>query len=104
MCDRKREPDDNRWHVGLTDAAASRAVWQDLTEMRVDLVAAIRSAREEGTLIGLGEFVLYWHYSEGETLETIADRLHLSYDEVRRIHTQSLRAIRETGRLESYET
>ncbi len=104
MSERGRRPADTGWHVNLSDTAATRAVWQDVTEMAVDLVAALRAAQNAGTLAPAGVVVLYWHYVEGETLDTIADRLHLSYDQVRTLHRESLHAIRETGLLEGYET
>lgn len=87
--------------VRLGPSSASRAVWQDITELGIDLAAAIAQARRNGMTDCCGAIV-FLHDIQGVPLDEIAEQLGLDYGTARRYRARGLKAIRDTGLLKGY--
>ena len=75
--------------------------WEDTVALGVDLARAVEAAAAD-RLSGVESLVLLLHYVEGWETDEIAERLDMSYTQVRRTLRRALKAIEETGLLHGY--
>ena len=75
--------------------------WEDTVALGVDLARAVEAAAAD-RLSGVESLVLLLHYVEGWETDEIAERLDMSYTQVRRTLRRALKALEETGLLQGY--